>query len=198
VVIQGKDRPAGSVGGFGNWVWIDHQASLGVDTIYGHMQHHTILVKQGDRVKAGQKIAEVGSEGGSTGPHLHFEVWSAPGRIGGRALDPAPWLEANVKNSEAAVAAESEEGIFMSLSNERQEDLARKIDEIHHQVVHRFDSRYDLDRLGREEITAEEVHDETLVGYMLEVDRKIEDMHANMLPALAKSILNFLNPKKKG
>lgn len=93
VIIEGKDRAPGSVSGFGNWIWQDSQRELGVDIIYGHMRHHEIYVRAGDRVTAGQLIARVGSEGGSTGPHLHFEVWGPPGRVGGKHQDPAAWLK---------------------------------------------------------------------------------------------------------
>lgn len=93
IVIEGKDRAAGSVGGFGNWVWIDSQRECGRDFIYGHMRHADIYVRKGDRVKAGQLIAHVGSEGQSSGPHLHFEEWTGPGRLGGRAVDPHPALK---------------------------------------------------------------------------------------------------------
>lgn len=95
-VVQGKERAPGSVSGFGNWVWLDAQESLKKDFIYGHMRHSEIYVKRGDRVQAGQLIARVGSEGGSTGPHLHFEVWGSPGRTGGSHTDPAPWLKNNI------------------------------------------------------------------------------------------------------
>ena len=108
-VVQGKDRAAGSVSGFGNWVWLDAQNTLGKDFIYGHMQWADIYVKRGDKVKAGDLIARVGSEGGSTGPHLHFEVWGSPGRTGGRHEDPAPWLKSNINTGEELTVSQVEE-----------------------------------------------------------------------------------------
>lgn len=67
-----------------------------------------------------------------------------------------------------------EEGAFlMSLSHEEQVELLQKTRTIHHELTHGFQSRYP----GSE-------HRETLVGYVLEMDRKIEDMHANMIPAI--------------
>lgn len=75
-------------------------------------------------------------------------------------------------------------GLFMSLPKERQEDLARKIDRIHHELTNRFDSRYDLERLRQGEITPDEVYSETMIGHILDDNRKIEDMHAHMLPGL--------------
>ncbi|KZM75739.1 peptidoglycan DD-metalloendopeptidase family protein [Nocardia terpenica] len=83
---------AGPADGFGNWIWIDSQREHGVDLIYSHMEPEQIRVRPNERVHAGQLIAYVGSAGESTGPHCHFEVWTTPGRIGGKAIDPAPWL----------------------------------------------------------------------------------------------------------
>ncbi|MBV1778169.1 SH3 domain-containing protein [Paeniglutamicibacter sp. ABSL32-1] len=45
------------------------------ESAYMHMWPNDVLVKEGQKVEAGQKIALVGSSGPSTGPHLHLEIW---------------------------------------------------------------------------------------------------------------------------
>ncbi len=62
---------AGSRTGYGNTVIIDHGG--GVTTLYAHIKSRGILVREGQKVAAGDIIAKVGSTGWSTGPHLHFE-----------------------------------------------------------------------------------------------------------------------------
>ena len=57
-------------GEYGNMVEIDHGNDL--VTRYAHASR--VFVKKGDLIKRGQKVAEVGTTGRSTGPHLHFEV----------------------------------------------------------------------------------------------------------------------------
>ncbi|WP_280273368.1 M23 family metallopeptidase [Nocardia wallacei] len=89
---------AGPASGFGCWIVIDHQAEHDVDTVYGHMFPQDILVSIGQTLRAGDLIARVGYNGGvvpngPAGAHLHFETWSAPGRLGGSAFDPMPWLD---------------------------------------------------------------------------------------------------------
>jgi murein DD-endopeptidase MepM/ murein hydrolase activator NlpD len=66
----------------GNVVGIDH--GQGVVSIFMHLSR--INVKEGDFVKAGQKIGAVGSTGASTGPHLHWGLY-----VNGQSVDPLPW-----------------------------------------------------------------------------------------------------------
>ena len=78
-------------GGYGGLVVIEHRIDgRTVATAYAHSWQHGIHVSVGDRVRAGQHIADVGSSGMSTGPHLHFEV--RDGGTNGEYIDPAAWL----------------------------------------------------------------------------------------------------------
>lgn len=65
------DCPAGSE----NYVFLGH--ADGTVTAYFHLRKGSVLVNPGETVKRGQKIAEVGSSGSSTDPHLHFD-WIEP------------------------------------------------------------------------------------------------------------------------
>lgn len=69
--------------GYGRYVEIDH--GNGLVTRYGHTSRNFVNV--GDRVYANQHIADVGNEGRSTGPHLHYEV-----RRNGVAVNPNTYL----------------------------------------------------------------------------------------------------------
>jgi hypothetical protein len=79
---------AGPASGYGNAIYI--QDADGNVEIYGHMRY--LFVHAGDVVSAGDLIAKVGSEGQSTGPHLHFELHK--GGMTGKPTDPQKWLAA--------------------------------------------------------------------------------------------------------
>ena len=70
---------SGRRGGYGNMVIIEH--ADGSRTRYGHANR--LMVKEGQKVSAGDQIATVGSTGKATGPHLHFEI-----REGKTPIDP--------------------------------------------------------------------------------------------------------------
>lgn len=74
---------AGWNNSYGNVVMIDHGGQI--VTLYAH--NSKLLVKAGDVVSIGQTIAQAGSTGNSTGPHIHFEV-----RVNGQYQDPRNWL----------------------------------------------------------------------------------------------------------
>ncbi len=80
---DGEVVQSGWSGGYGNIVQISH--GNGIETIYGH--NSRVLVNAGQYVKKGQVIANLGSTGRSTGPHLHYEI-----RVNGTAVDPIRFL----------------------------------------------------------------------------------------------------------
>lgn len=90
VVIAQEFHPA-----YGNMVEVDHGNDL--VTRYAHASR--VFVKAGDLVRRGQKIAEVGTTGRSTGPHLHFEVL-----VQGVPQDPQKFLTAGQNLGSGALA----------------------------------------------------------------------------------------------
>lgn len=92
VVVQ-----VGPKGGYGNWIVIKHEDSAGklvATTVYGHMEASTIAVKVGDKVSAGQKIAQEGNAGVGTAAHLHFELHKGDF---GNPVDPLPYLNGSIQ-----------------------------------------------------------------------------------------------------
>lgn len=85
-VEQGRRRK-----GYGRQILINH--NFGYKTRYAHLQK--MFVKAGDKVQRGQLIGEVGSTGGSTGPHLHYEVIYR-----GRNVNPVNYFNRNMTSDE--------------------------------------------------------------------------------------------------
>jgi murein DD-endopeptidase MepM/ murein hydrolase activator NlpD len=80
---RGRVEFVGAKGPLGNTLQIDH--GYGLRTQYGH--NEKVLVKRGDVVERGQKIALVGNTGRSTGPHLHYTV-----EVNGKAVNPIDFI----------------------------------------------------------------------------------------------------------
>lgn len=104
---DGRVVASGPASGFGGWVVIDSLDEKGnrYSTVYGHMYLPQIYVKVGDAVAAGQHIADVGSAGESSGPHLHFELVPGGRMTGGQQVDPMPWLAGGTMPSGSAPVA---------------------------------------------------------------------------------------------
>ena len=79
VTADGVVEATGYTQGIGRYLIVDH--GCGYKTLYGHLSKTT--VDCGARVRRNEKIAEMGSTGRSTGPHVHYEV-----RHNGRAVNP--------------------------------------------------------------------------------------------------------------
>ena len=89
--VSGKVVVARTGGNEGNFAVT--QSADGGQQAYLHMQQPA-NVRRGDQVTAGEPIGKVGETGNASGCHLHFELWTAPGRFtGGTAYDPKPDLD---------------------------------------------------------------------------------------------------------
>jgi murein DD-endopeptidase MepM/ murein hydrolase activator NlpD len=86
VTADGNVVFTGRKGGYGNCIIVQHKNDF--QTLYGHLSH--IDVKEGQSIKTGDVIGEVGSTGRSTGTHLHYEV-----RKNGKPINPVKFLTLN-------------------------------------------------------------------------------------------------------
>lgn len=77
--------------GYGNQVEINHE--FGYLTKYAHMQE--IVVRKGQKVKRGQLIGYVGSSGGSTAPHVHYEIIK-----NGKKINPIQYIFQDVTDED--------------------------------------------------------------------------------------------------
>lgn len=91
-VADGTVQYVGPASGYGHMIVIDHPAEVGGGcSEYGHMWNaHATGLKVGDKVRKGQLIGYVGSNGQSTGPHLHLTIYELGYRS--KRVDPETWL----------------------------------------------------------------------------------------------------------
>lgn len=83
-VADGVVTSSGKRAGYGNLVEVNHGEYI---TRYAH--NHKNLVKVGQKVTQGQQIAQMGSTGRSTGPHVHFEIVNKKGK----PVNPYPFIK---------------------------------------------------------------------------------------------------------
>lgn len=77
-------------GSAGNYIIVQHD---GYDTVYYHLKKDSLRVKAGQKVKAGQALAEMGCTGHATGVHLHFGIDIEKNSVGSVGwADPVPYL----------------------------------------------------------------------------------------------------------
>ena len=94
-VVRSANMPD-KINGYGYYVVIEHE---GFCTLYAHMQG--LLLKEGQSIKAGDKVGLIGSTGASTGAHLHFELevcnwanyWVKENGIRKNAVDGYKYIE---------------------------------------------------------------------------------------------------------
>ncbi|MEI6624255.1 MAG: M23 family metallopeptidase, partial [Actinomycetes bacterium] len=98
IPLPAGKHDGGGYGFYGRQIVITWKTATGtaMGNLYAHLRTRSVSV--GDRVQAGQLVGYVGSTGNSSGPHLHFELFSSGVRAydgtGERVgLDPAPWLK---------------------------------------------------------------------------------------------------------
>jgi Peptidase family M23 len=81
-------------GGAGHYVVLDGEAE-DHDYVFMHLRTGSVVVEQGERVRTGERIGEVGRTGSASAPHLHFEVWAGGWQErDGSPIDPLPLLRA--------------------------------------------------------------------------------------------------------
>lgn len=107
---DGLGNMKGSTGNasYGNCIKIDH--GNGYQTLYAHMKSG-LLVKNGDTVKAGQRLGYMSDSGNAYGAHLHFEVWQNGGRI-----DPTEYLNKDIIGKDINVGTNYNIGDIVSIN----------------------------------------------------------------------------------
>jgi murein DD-endopeptidase MepM/ murein hydrolase activator NlpD len=92
-ISRGTVVKAGSAPGFGQVVVLRHWLNdVRWFSVYGHVVDGNRFVQTGDKVPAGRRIADVGSSGTSTSPHLHMEIWRNEYKGEGSTRDPLVWM----------------------------------------------------------------------------------------------------------
>lgn len=157
----------------------------------------------GDNNGVGAPRALYASEGGNRHPGWDYPLgdrkpdllqYGSRGTVAGRPnvdINAYRGTRAQLESIFTGKKTTSEKGPLMALSDQEQRELLEKTRTIHHELTHRFQTRV------RSQDGDLEPYRDTLVGYVLETDRKVEDMHKNMLPSIWRKLTSKLGKEKK-
>ena len=157
----------------------------------------------GDNNGVGAPRALYASEGGDHHPGWDYPLgdrkpdllqFGSRGTVAGRPdvdINAYRGTRAQLESIFTGKKTTSEKGPLMALSDQEQRELLEKTRTIHHELTHRFQTRV------RNQDGDLEPYRDTLVGYMLETDRKVEDMHKNMLPSIWRKLTSKLGKGEK-
>lgn len=134
-----KKKANGEPGGFGYFVTIRHKINGEYYTsLYAHLVKNSFQVKEGDKVKAGKIVGEMGTSGHSTGVHLHLEVWKGKthgwSADGSGFVDPIAFIKANlntnaVTSSASLATPDPENAIKAPAKKPKMGDVAISLDD---------------------------------------------------------------------
>ena len=118
LIQDGLGNMKGTTGmlAYGNFVKIDH--GNGYSTLYAHMKKG-LLVKNGQRVKKGQRLGYMSDSGNAYGGHLHFEVFKDDIKI-----DPTPFLNTSFNNTNSSL--NDDKIIYTVVAGDTLSAIARK------------------------------------------------------------------------
>ena len=86
--LTNRQRAGNESCSYGRYVVIDHGG--GIESYYAHLNAFAPALRVGTRVRSGQLVGREGSQGHSSGPHLHLEI-----RRKGAVINPIPYFEAH-------------------------------------------------------------------------------------------------------
>lgn len=134
------------------------------------------------------------AEGGDSHPGWSYPLgdrkpdilqFGSNGAVAGRYVDVNAFRGTRDELAAIFTGKNYRKGPLMALTDDEQRELLEKTRRIHHELAHEFQSRYVTPDGQRSEFR------DTIAGYVLELDRKIEDMHANMLVAIWKKLTEW-------
>lgn len=129
---------------------------------------------------------------GKKGFTSHGNWWQGKGGPAPRH-DPGAGYPHDVVLNRAREIVTNTGGFLPMLNDAEQRELLDKTRRIHHELTYEFQSRYDNPETGEKS-----TFKETLVGYILEADKKLESMNALRLPAIQKTLDTLAGLTKKG